>query len=228
MRLTSKMSLVLEAFSQLYPGKEFNFDASINYSARFKPYNANLRKTGNKLTLDLSSSWKDVDRNIVIGLVQELLIRILKDKKSTMQIDLYNNFIRSLHIAIPKTEAEPALQESFQRVNDKYFSGLIEMPNLKWGADSRAKLASYDYHTDTITVSTLFRNNANIVDYLIYHELLHKKMKYTSRNGRNMHHTANFKRAEAAFEGQQEMEAEIRRILKTKNLKYKPFFFGLR
>jgi predicted metal-dependent hydrolase len=219
------MSLIHEAFELLYPEKKFDFEARINYSDKFKPYNANVKKRGNKLEFNLSKEWLEVNRQITLGLIQELLLKILHDKKTTTNTDLYNNFVRSLHIATPKTKTEPELQQSFERVNNNYFFGLLEKPNLVWGNFSRTKLASYDYHTDTITISKLFEGYDDVVDYLIYHELLHKKIKFMNRGGKSFHHTPEFKKMEKSFENQEGVENKIKNIIKTKTLKYKRFFF---
>ncbi len=211
------MGLVKEAFDSLYPEKSLCFELKLSYSGRFKPYNANVRKRGNLLRFNLSRSWKGVDRSIVIGLVQELIMKVLKDndEKTTVNIDLYNNFIRNLHLSAPKTKASPGLKESFERVNSKYFFGLIDMPNLVWGSPSRSKLASYNYHTDTVTVSSIFMGQKDLVDYLMFHELIHKKIKFTSRNGKSFHHTSEFRRLEKSFDGLKDAESNIKRVIRS-------------
>jgi hypothetical protein len=73
----------------------------------------------------------------------------------------------------------------------------MEIPNLEWGSNSKRKLGSYDYHTDTISISTIFLDSEQeLLDYLIYHEMLHKKLKFNSKNNRSYHHTKKFKAKE--------------------------------
>ena len=204
------MNIIEEAFQELYPDKEIRYSFILKYSRKFKPYNANVRKYGSSFIFNLSRDWKKISREIQIGLIQELLIKILKDKKKTMNMELYTLFIKNVHIAVPKTKTEPALEESFNKVNDQFFNGMLDLPNLQWGSDSTSKLGCYEYGSDTITISTIFRNSQKeLLDYVMYHEMLHKKFKFENKNGRTLHHSPEFKRMEAKFPDRDLMEKEI-------------------
>ena len=140
------MSLIKDAFTRLYPDKEFDYNAKVKYSAKFNDYNANIKYTINSLSFNLSKKWKGVSREIQIGLLQSLLNRVFKTKIKTVNIDLYNIFIKRVHYTVEKTESHPILEESFNRINEKYFFGLIEKPNMKFGRNSFSKLGSYCYY----------------------------------------------------------------------------------
>lgn len=207
--------MIERAFKKLYPKRDFRYKAKLTYSKRFKDYNANVKKLGDYIEFGLSHKWKDVSEEIKIGLIQELFLGLFNHEKNSINIDLYNNFIKSLHIAIPKTETHPTLEKSFNRVNEKYFYGLIERPNLVWKGNSKTHLASYDFQSDTISVSKIFRYaDEDIIDYLIYHELLHKKLKYYHRNGRSVHHTSDFRKKEKKFENKKVIEKNIEAWIK--------------
>jgi hypothetical protein len=209
------MNIIETAFSRLWPGKEFNYDASVEYSRRFTPYNANVKIRGRSLTFNLSKEWDKVSEEIQIGLIQSLLLKIFKGRGTTTNIDLYNLFIKKLHISIPKTKIEPLLKESFDRINEKYFYGLVEISNLEWGNSTTTKLGSYNYQTDTITISTIFQNaETGLLDYVMYHEMLHKKHKFKNVGNRSMHHTGKFKQQEREFEGYDEAEEGIKRLIR--------------
>ncbi|MBI4153362.1 hypothetical protein HY497_02465, partial [Candidatus Woesearchaeota archaeon] len=77
------MEMITQSFTQLYPDKEFNYTATVKYSGQFKPYNARVQLRGNNLQFRLSNEWKEVDEQIVIGLVQHLLLRLFGGKKNT-------------------------------------------------------------------------------------------------------------------------------------------------
>ena len=191
------------------------FNSSIKYSGRFKDYNAYVRKYYDTVEFNLSKKWRGVDREIVIGLIQSLMVKVLKKKKDSINIDLYNNFVKHLHVAVPKDKIDPFLKDSFDRVNDSYFFGMMESPNLVWGRDSRRKLASYDYKTDTISVSTLFKEaEMDVLDYVMYHEMLHKKHKFKAGRQRNRFHSAKFKRDEKAFQDAELMEKKITQLIR--------------
>jgi len=216
------MDLIQESFQRLYPDKSLNYKTSVKYSGKFKPYNANVQynKIIKHLNFKLSKSWKETNKEILIGLIQSLLVKVFKDKRKTINIDLYNNFIKNLHISVPKKETDPLLLESFNRVNHSYFFDLIEQPNLVWGKNSVAKLGSYEYQTDKITISSLFKKvPIEILDYIMYHELLHKKHKFQARGTRYYHHTKTFKKEEKAYKNAAQIEKELKKFCKRARIK---------
>ena len=212
--------LIKEAFQQLCPDKELRYSVSLKYSRKFKPYNANVKRYGDNLMFNFSRDWKKISKEIQIGLVQELLTRILKEKnKKTVNMELYNLFMKNVHISIPKTKTDDILEASFDRVNESYFNGMLDKPNLQWGNESVSKLGSYEYGSDTITISTIFKNEKQLLDYVMYHEMLHKKFKFSSNNGRTIHHSAEFRKMEARFEDSGLMEKEISKLAKRHRLR---------
>lgn len=206
-------SLIKESFHQLYPDKELKYSVSLKYSRKFKPYNANVKLYGNNIIFNLSREWNKISREIQIGLVQELLTKIVKERKNTMNMELYNLFMKNIHIAVPKAKTDIILEESFNRVNEAYFGGMLDKPNLKWGNASLSKLGSYEYGSDTITISTIFKDaKLEVLDYIMYHEMLHKKFKFQNKNGRNLHHSNEFKKIESRFVNKDLIEKEISRL----------------
>lgn len=224
------MSLLKDAFEDLY-GKNSDYDLLIKYSAKFKPYRANIKLRNNTIQFNLSKKWKNISREIQIGLIQELLLKILKNKLKplktrTFSIELYNHFIKKLHIAAPKTKTDPILEKSFDRVNEKYFYGMLDKTNLIWGKKTLRKLGSYEYATDTITISSLFRDeDTKLLDYIMYHEMLHKKHKFYTKNGRSYHHTKEFRKKEREFENNSLMENKIKELIRKKKSFFNKFFF---
>ncbi|MFC1801649.1 SprT-like domain-containing protein [Nanoarchaeota archaeon] len=213
------MNIIEEAFRKLYPNRQFNYTCSLKYSGRFSPYNANIQYAYGHLQLKLSKEWKKIGREIKIGLIQSLMAKLWKTKQSTLNIDFYNNFIKKIHLITAKVESDPRLEESFNRVNEKYFSGLIERPNLVWGRKTYTKLGSYDLQSDKISISLIFDNHEEYLDYVMYHELLHKKHKFYTKGGRSYFHTHKFKQDEKKFERAQEIEEELKGFLRGRKRK---------
>ena len=219
--------LVKEAFQQLYPEKELRYSVSLKYSRKFKPYNANVKLYDSSLMFHLSKEWRKISREIQIGLIQELLTKILREKKKTMNMELYNIFMKNVHIAAPKTKTDETLEESFNRVNEAYFNGMLDKPNLEWGSDSISKLGCYEYGSDAITISTIFKNaQQELLDYVMYHEMLHKKFKFESKNGRTLHHSSEFKRMESKFENRELIEKEISKLARKHRFSLRRAFFS--
>ncbi len=170
----------------------------------------------------MNLQWKDIDDEIKIGLIQHLLLKVFKkkgmsNKISTQNIDLYNNFIRNIDILAVKDKFDPILEQSFNRINEQYFDNLMDKPNLVWGTNSFRKLACYNFHSDTVTMSTIFTDARNeVIDQIMYHELLHKHLKFAHKNGRSSHHSPEFRRRERSFPNFHEIEKEIGQIIRTK------------
>ena len=209
------MDLISQAFSDLYPEKEFGYTPVVRYSRKFTPYNARMQLRGNVLQLRLSYSWKEIDSNIVMGLAQVLMLRMFGGKKKTLSIDLYHSFLKKVPEVTEKGESDPVLEETFVRVNEKLFSGLMDKPTLVWGQASTSTLAHYNLHTDTIVVSTLFKEApVELLEYVLYHEMLHKKHQFTTNGKNTRFHTTAFRQDEKAFGDTERLERELQRFVR--------------
>lgn len=206
------MDFIEQAFRDLYPEREFNFDIQLKYSDHFKDFNANIRHfpMRRKLVIGMSKKWRSIDKEIKMGLVQELLQKLFGGSRQTIYIDYYHIFMRKVHVAIPKTRTHPMLEELFDKINQQYFFGNIEKPNLVLAGDSRSKLGTYEYGSDTITISLIMKDAPReLLEYVMYHEMLHKKFKFDSKNGRSIHHPPHFKREEKKFENYDGIEQRL-------------------
>jgi len=168
------------------------------YSRRFSAYNGNIRATHREVVVGLSKDWHGRDPDIIQGLVELLLGKLFKKKAKTERMALYQDFLLYVHREQKtKVVEDPVLKESYDRVNAKYFNNSFEMPNLTWGQDSKRKLGHYHYGSDTVMLSTILKEEQRFLDFVMYHELLHKKHGIT-RGGRA--HTKAFRDDEARFE----------------------------
>ena len=212
------MDLIPEAHHRLFPEKPFPYRSQLEYNRRLSPFNANIRLIENTLQINLNLQWKKIDPEIKIGLVQHLLLKIFKTKGTTSNIELYHHFIKNIPLLTPKTKSNLQLAASFQRVNQQFFKGAVEQPNLQWGTASRRKLAHYNFHNDTITVSTIFQTaQSEVLDYLMYHELLHKFHQFSHKNGRSSFHSPAFKEDEKRFPNYSTVEKEIQQAARKRN-----------
>ena len=135
------MKLIEKSFAMLYPDKDMGrYKFQLSYSGKFSPYNANVKYSNNLYEFSISKHWRDISEDIKIGLIQYLLQKVFKTKKNSIEQDLYHTFLKNVHIAVPKTKIEPQLLESFDRVNENYFIGTVDMPNLVFGQKTFSKL----------------------------------------------------------------------------------------
>jgi len=107
---------------------------------------------------------------------------------------------------------------AFDRVNKVYFDGRMDRPHLTWNRTfTRSKFGHYDPVRDTVMVSaTLDRVSAPefVVDFIMYHELLHKKLGIDWRNSRARVHTAAFREQERRFARHEEAETVLNGLAK--------------
>ena len=192
----------------LYP----DITLDIKYSRKFTNYNANVRMVGKKLFYRLSHEWKEVTPEITKGLLQHLAGKMFNDTVETMYVDLYNEFIKKLTDFSPITDVDPFLKERFAVVNEKYFANTMELPNLIFGKASKRTLGTYHFQTDTVRLSTLLMNDIEALDFVLYHELLHKQQKYVVKNGRTHAHTRKFRELEKQFENFDAVEKRLQHL----------------
>ena len=195
----------------------------LTYSGHFSNYNANVRYTRTHVEFNLSNLWRNIDEDIQIGLIESLVVRMFKIKGvSTSGMKLYESFMKGLSKYARADMHDPELEESFNRVNEKFFNGLMEKPNLVFANESFHKLGSYEYSTNTVYMSTIFKglpmDEKKFLDYVVYHELLHKKHTFNVKNGRHQAHTTIFKNDEKKFgkDIDVDMEKELNNWLRKK------------
>ncbi|KPL81086.1 hypothetical protein ADN00_00740 [Ornatilinea apprima] len=108
------------------------------------------------------------------------------------------------------------LNASFERVNRKYFNNKLEKPTLTWSARRTYRtMGCYDVTKDILTVSRSLDHQTvslHTLDFIMYHELLHKYFGTKSVNGRHISHSARFREAEKSFEHFQQAAQELQRI----------------
>jgi pterin-4a-carbinolamine dehydratase len=177
---------------------------TLKYSGHFRNYNSNAKYTKDKIQINISSNWKDVDDEIKQGLIESFLVKIFKLRmEKTSSMKLYEDFMKGLSKYAKKHVHDPLLEQSFDRVNVQFFNNMIDKPNLVFAGPSFSKLGSYEYSTDTVRISEIFRNleedDKRFLDYVLYHELLHKKHSFNIKNGRHHAHTREFRADEQKF-----------------------------
>lgn len=106
-----------------------------------------------------------------------------------------------------------SLDKSFDRVNDSYFSGNLRKPRLCWNdVITVRKFGHYETARDTVMLSISLDDPAvseRLVDYVMYHELLHVIHGVNLRNGRRMAHTSAFRKDEKRFFGFDDAVAKL-------------------
>jgi hypothetical protein len=112
------------------------------------------------------------------------------------------------------------LNEIFDRVNAAYFDGRVKRPKLFWSRSlTRRKFGHYDWVGDAVMISrTLDSAKAPefVVDFIMYHELLHKVHGLRWSGGKQYAHTAAFYRDEKKFKQYDQAEARLKLLARSK------------
>jgi hypothetical protein len=95
------------------------------------------------------------------------------------------------------------LDAMFDKLNRKYFRGRIRKPQLTWSAKKTYRiLGHHDAQMDHIAISRSLDSREVprfVVEYVLFHEMLHVKHPTQHVNGRRYNHTPAFKRDEERF-----------------------------
>ena len=110
------------------------------------------------------------------------------------------------------------LNDIFDRVNVHYFRGEIKRPKLFWSRSlTRRKFGHYDWVGDAVMLSrTLDQSGvpAFLVEFVMYHELLHKTLGLRWSGGRQYAHTAEFYQLEKRFVQHAQAELALKALAK--------------
>ena len=111
------------------------------------------------------------------------------------------------------------LDEIFDNLNFWYFGGRLEKPVLTWSAKKTYRiLAHHDATHATIVVSKSLDTSdvpRYVVEYIVFHEMLHIHHPTVHHKGRRYNHTPAFRRDERRFPHYRAAEDWIERSVRT-------------
>jgi predicted metal-dependent hydrolase len=95
------------------------------------------------------------------------------------------------------------LEEIFDDLNVRFFFGLLARPQMSWSpGHARNRLGHYDPAHNAIVISRVFdhpRVPQSVLEYVVYHEMLHLKHPVKLRGSRRCVHSAEFQAEENLF-----------------------------
>jgi predicted metal-dependent hydrolase len=108
------------------------------------------------------------------------------------------------------------LDEVFEELNTRFFHGLLARPQMSWSqTKTRRILGHYDPAHNAIIISRIFDHfavPACVLEYIVYHEMLHLKHPVRLRGSRRCVHSAEFQAEEKLFPRVAEANAFLRRL----------------
>ncbi|HLA94300.1 MAG TPA: SprT-like domain-containing protein [Pyrinomonadaceae bacterium] len=107
------------------------------------------------------------------------------------------------------------LEAIFEVLNASYFGGSVPKPTLTWSARKTYRILGHHDATHKTIVISRSLDSASvpkfIVEYIVFHEMLHIHHPAKIVNGRRYHHTPIFRRDERKFKYYEEAELWIER-----------------
>ncbi len=107
------------------------------------------------------------------------------------------------------------LDKIFARLNRRYFGSELPKPVLSWSARRTKRiLGHHDYVHDAIVISLSLdsaKTPEYLVEYVLYHEMLHMRHRPRVINGRRVYHTAAFRADERRYERFEDAMEELER-----------------
>jgi hypothetical protein len=109
------------------------------------------------------------------------------------------------------------LDGMFDDLNLRYFFGLMAKPKLGWSPQaSRTMLGHYDPSHNAIVLSRILDRSAMpqvVVEYVLFHEMLHLRYPAEHKGARRRVHTKEFKQAERQFEQLELVKSLLKKLL---------------
>jgi hypothetical protein len=128
--------------------------------------------------------------------------------------ELYLSRARSLSFE-PRGNARD-LRDVFDYVNSFYFASMLKDPVLAWAAESpRRRLGYYFQPLNLLAANRALDSDAvprYVLEFVVFHELLHHVNAGNGRSARRVHHTLAFKNQEKTFSHYDDAERWLKRI----------------
>ena len=202
---------------------EFFPFAGLNHTARLRDEHLYIR---------VSDVFIDAPQRILYSLALILLAKLYRKEVQEAYRRAYRVFILQPEIQNRAREARVRrgrglrttalpgrhydLDVIFDRLNGEYFGGGLERPRLSWSLKrSRHILGRYDATHHAIFVSRIFDSPsipAYVVDYVLFHEMLHIKHQWRPEGCRLRVHTDEFRAEERAFRDYRTAKAWLARL----------------
>jgi len=191
------------------------------FSIQFYPYSSlrhTIRLRSGKLLIRISDILCEAPEQVLGALVSILLHRLYRRRTPGASIETYSRFANSAEIRRKarqvrgqrgkKQLASPKgknfdLESLFRKVNLEYFGDSVRISQIGWSLNrSKRLLGHYDPAHRTIIVTRSLDHPLipqYVVEYVLYHEMLHVIFDDEDGNGRTRIHHKGFREAERRF-----------------------------
>ena len=190
--------------------------------ARFYPYaglSSTIRLRQGRVYARVSDILAGSPRSVLFALACILVAKLYRLKTPAAQERIYRNHTlnpsvldashtarrkRGYKITTSSRGKVYDLGEMFTALNASYFAGELDRPVLSWSRRrTRRVLGHHDHVHGAIIISTTLDNSRVprfVVEYVLYHEMLHVKHPARVVGGRTEYHSRAFREDERRFD----------------------------
>ena len=223
------LDIFQEIYQELRPASSIP-ELKIEFFA-FANVNNTIRMRGGRLLVRLSDLLEGAPDAVLRAIAHILLAKMYRQPIDRGQAARYRKYVAS-HEIVRKTHLVRQmrgrkrlhsarghvydLDAIFEELNTRFFHGLMARPRMSWSpSKTRRILGHYDPAHNAIIISRIFDHfavPAYVLEYVVYHEMLHLKHPVRLRGSRRCVHSAEFQAEEKLFPRAMEAEAFLKRL----------------
>ena len=218
-----------ETYNELRPGASLP-ELKIEFFA-FANVSNTIRLRNGRLLVRLSDLLEGAPDTVLRAIAHILLAKMYRRPIDRGQAARYRKYVASHEIARKahlvrqmrgrKRLLSPRghfydLDTIFEELNSRFFYGLMARPRMSWSqSKTRRLLGHYDPAHNAIIISRIFDHPGvprYVVEYIVYHEMLHLRHPVRLRGSRRCVHSEEFQAEERLFPRAAEAEAFVMKL----------------
>ena len=223
------VELFHDAYRELRPGIALP-EIKIDFYA-FANVNNTIRLRNGKLLVRLSDLLEGAPDTVLRSIAHILLAKMYRrpiDRANAARYRKYvgsHDIMRKAHLVRQmrgrKLLRSPRghyydLDAIFEELNTRFFHGLMARPRMSWSqTKTRRILGHYDPAHNAIIISRIFDHPAMpryVLEYIVYHEMLHLKHPVRLRGSRRCVHSVEFQAEEKLFPRVNDANSFLKRL----------------
>jgi hypothetical protein len=184
----------------------------------FANVNSTIRLREGKLLVRVSDLLEGAPEYVLRAIAHILLAKMFRKPVDREHASRYRRYVSSQHMSrkahlVRQMRGRKLLRSPrghfydldavFEDLNTRFFHGLMARPRMSWSqTKTRRILGHYDPAHNAIIISRIFDHPgvpAYVLEYIVYHEMLHLKHPVRLRGSRRCVHSAEFQAEEREF-----------------------------
>jgi hypothetical protein len=183
------------------------------------------RRLDNDVSLTICEGFINASDRILEALIRDSLLGKTKETTTIIRdfayTEEYSRILLELDLIVEVITENATgkfydLSRLFKKINSEYFGGCLDKPRLTWShIQTYRQFGHYEPSRDRVVISLTLddvRIPEFVVEFVLYHELLHKYHGAKFVNGRHLVHTLEFRQDEHKFPQHKEAEAWLNKL----------------